>query len=487
MIKNEKQYQLAQRQIKSFERDLDRVRRSAVDDDPIHPLVRKAQLEAIESQIESLRAEVREYERVRAGDRVLVRVESLAQLPTALIQARIASGLSQEGLAERLGMRKQQIQRYEIDDYAGASLATLQRVTEALDVAIHEDVLLPVRGATPQALFQRLEAIGFDRRLVLGRIVPASLRAQLELAPEGEDARAPLAMEVARWVCKVTGLDLAALFESPQTALNAAVVGSARFKTGANVNETRLAAYAIYARHLAELVLTATPNLPRTQMSTDAIAVREAILAAYGTVEFSAILRYAWELGVPVLPLSDPGAFHGATWRISGRDVVVLKQRTRSRARWSIDLLHELRHTAEAPEELERAVVEEVDIASAAKAVQDERTATLFASNVVLGGRAEELAQESVEAAGGSLERLKAVVPAVAERAGVGVGELANYLAFRLSRQGLNWWGAANNLQPDGPDLWQEARDELLRRVDFGVLDAVDRDLLVRALVDPEA
>jgi hypothetical protein len=222
-------------------------------------------------------------------------------------------------------------------------------------------------------------------------------------------------------------------------------------------------------------------------MPTDAIAVRDAILAAYGTVEFSTILRYAWDLGVPVVPLNDPGAFHGATWRIGGRDIVVLKQRTRSRARWSIDLLHELRHTSEAPEEPERAVVEEVDIASAAKVVREERVATLFASDVVLGARAKELAQESVEAAHGSLERLKGEVPAVAERAGVGVGELANYLAFRLSRQGENWWGAANNLQPAGPDPWQEARDELLRWVNFGVLNAVDRDLLVRALADPEA
>jgi transcriptional regulator with XRE-family HTH domain len=484
MIKNEKQYQLTKRAVENFEHELERVEQRAEEDSSIHPLIRRAELAAIESQIATLRSEIREYEQLKAGDRVVLRADSLADLPTVLIQARIAAGLSQEDLAERLGMKKQQIQRYESDDYASASLATLVRVAEALDVGIREDVLLPVAGASAQMLLARLQGIGVDR-VLLGRIVPAPLRARIEHAAPDNGGSARLALEVASWIDRVFGLDLVTLFGPSQPALNAAAVGAARFKVGATVNEVRLAAYAVYARYLAGLVLAASPDLPRVTMPTDPTVVHDAIQSAYGSVDFSSVLRYAWDLGVPVLPLNDPGAFHGATWRIHGRDVVVLKQRTRSRARWSVDLLHELWHTTEEPDHLERSVIEEHDIITAPSS--EERAATTFASHVVLNGRAEELAKVSVRAAGGTLEALKAVVPGVAQRAGVGVGELANYLAFRLSRQGENWWGAASNLQPTGEDPWQEARDELLRRVHFSQLEPTDRGLLIRAMSDPES
>jgi transcriptional regulator with XRE-family HTH domain len=484
MIKNEKQYQFTKRAVENFERELERVAQRDAADSSIHPLIRRAEVAGIESQIATLRSEIREYERLKAGERVVLSANSLADLPIVLVQARIAAGLSQEDLAVRLGMKKQQIQRYEADDYASASLATLIRVAEALGIGIREDALLPVAGASAQKLLSRLQGIGVDRGLVLGRILPASLRARVEQAAPVDGGSASLALEVASWVSRVFGLDLVTLFGSSQPALNAAVVRAARFKVGASVNESRLEAYAVYARYLAELVLFATPRLSRSTMPTDPSVVHDAIQAAYGVVNFSSILRYAWDLGIPVLPLNDPGAFHGATWRINGRDIVVLKQRTKSGARWSIDLLHELWHTTEEPNLQERSVIEEHDITTATS--REERTATRFASNVVLNGQAEDLAQASVQAAGGNLEALKSVVPGIAERAGVGVGELANYLAFRLSRQGENWWGASNNLQPSSRDPWQEARDELIRRVDFSQLEPTDRDLLVRAMSDLE-
>ena len=80
---------------------------------------------------------------------------------------------------------------------------------------------------------------------------------------------------------------------------------------------------------------------------------------------------------------------------------------------------------------------------------EEEIAASQFAGDIVLDGCAEEIAQASVDQARGSVERLKSVVPDVAGRFGVDSGALANYLAFRLSWQGINWWGAAANLQRD--------------------------------------
>ena len=104
----------------------------------------------------------------------------------------------------------------------------------------------------------------------------------------------------------------------------------------------------------------------------------------------------------------------------------------------------------------------------------------------MLAGRAEELAELCVRAAKGGVERLKAAVPRVATRENVPVNALANYMAFRLSLQGINWWGAATNLQVPGPDPWQMARDIFLEQADFERLNEADRNLLLQALSDAE-
>ena len=59
----------------------------------------------------------------------------VAELPTVLIKARIAQGLSQKDLAERIGLKEQQIQRYEATDYASASLNRIKEVVSALGAA----------------------------------------------------------------------------------------------------------------------------------------------------------------------------------------------------------------------------------------------------------------------------------------------------------------------------------------------------------------
>lgn len=72
----------------------------------------------------------------------------------------------------------------------------------------------------------------------------------------------------------------------------------------------------------------------------------------------------------------------------------------------------------------------------------------------------------------------------MAEKEGVEADALANYMAYRLSIQQLDWWGAANNLQKTDPLPWVTARDILLEHVDLSYLNKFDRDLLMRAIDD---
>ena len=111
---------------------LDSLRQRRGEDKNIHPLIAKAQEDAIESQLEDLRIELREYESIKAGGFQRDGLDVVADLPVVLIKARIAQGLSQKDLANRIGLKEQQIQRYEATDYASASLARIQEVAGAL-------------------------------------------------------------------------------------------------------------------------------------------------------------------------------------------------------------------------------------------------------------------------------------------------------------------------------------------------------------------
>ncbi len=485
MIKNERQYRITKAQADKLAHALARAPKRSNKDRQIHPLLQKAQEDALQSQLTDLRAQLADYEALQAGEHTVLELGSLAELPCALIQARIASRLSQRELAERLGLKEQQIQRYEATEYAGASLTRLVEVIRALGINVREDVFLASAGISLTALFKRLNKVGLDRAFVLRKLLPRPLTARLEAEGEAGDTDS-LALQAAATVGRVFGWTPAAIFSSTPLHLSGDVVGAPRFKVTARADARRLSAYTVYAHYLALLMLAATLELPTKPIPTDVGKVRRAVLSTYESITFEHVLQYVWSLGVPVLPLNDPGAFHGACWRVDERNVIVLKQRTRSAARWLIDLLHEFWHIGQEPQRDQLAVIEAGEAAQERRESADERAATQFAGDVVLAGRAEELAELCVHAARGSVERLKAAVPQVATRENVPVDALANYMAFRLSLQGVNWWGAATNLQVAGPDPCQDARDILLERAKFEYLNEVDRNLLLQALSDGE-
>lgn len=140
MITNERQYRITRNWLKRFEEA-----RVGVDgrSAQLAPRARQAFRDAYDSQIGELHEQIAEYEALRLGRIAVLELDSLNQLPEALIRARAAAGLSQEALAVRLGLKKQQIQRYEAARYAGVGLERLQRIVDALGVTIHERIVFP--------------------------------------------------------------------------------------------------------------------------------------------------------------------------------------------------------------------------------------------------------------------------------------------------------------------------------------------------------
>lgn len=132
MIRNTRQYRITKAQAEKFRRALDEFDDRPVAHPRVHPKLIKAQRDAIASQLETLEQEIEEYERLQKSRRRQLDLELVADLPEALVRARIAAGLSQRELAERLGLKEQQIQRYEATKYESASLKRIIEVARAL-------------------------------------------------------------------------------------------------------------------------------------------------------------------------------------------------------------------------------------------------------------------------------------------------------------------------------------------------------------------
>ena len=96
--------------------------------------LKQAEINALKSQIAEIEVELSEYKLLKSGQISFSKTYALEELPHVLVQARIAAGMSQTNLAEKLDMKPQQIQRYEATDYMGASLGRLIEVSRALGV-----------------------------------------------------------------------------------------------------------------------------------------------------------------------------------------------------------------------------------------------------------------------------------------------------------------------------------------------------------------
>ena len=143
MITNERQYRITRKQASNFENAIEEFDRRSVHKEYPHPRLLKAERDALQSQLDDLKVELNEYELLKSGQASTVFVDSLEELAHGLIQARIAANLSQRALAQRLGLKEQQIQRYEADAYASASYRRLCQVARALDLRIESEILLP--------------------------------------------------------------------------------------------------------------------------------------------------------------------------------------------------------------------------------------------------------------------------------------------------------------------------------------------------------
>jgi DNA-directed RNA polymerase specialized sigma subunit len=144
MIKNERQYRITKAEAEKFELSLAKLDETSIQSEEVHPLLLQVKKDALQSYIDSLREEIKDYELLQAGQEPMLEIQSFDELPKSLIKARIAAGLTQKELAARLGLPEQQVQRYEATEYASANLTRVLEVTHALGMKVIEKFLVSV-------------------------------------------------------------------------------------------------------------------------------------------------------------------------------------------------------------------------------------------------------------------------------------------------------------------------------------------------------
>lgn len=138
MITNERQYRITKSRLDGLKKSLESFNFDETLKLIKSPKIVKAQFEMLKSECELLNAQIQDYEILRSGNIEILKASSLTELPSILIKARIAKGLSQKELADRMKIKEQQIQRYEAEEYASANLKRLAEVAKALGISIKE-------------------------------------------------------------------------------------------------------------------------------------------------------------------------------------------------------------------------------------------------------------------------------------------------------------------------------------------------------------
>lgn len=388
-------------------------------------------------------------------------------------------------LAERAGITAQTITRIE-RGHTDVSFATLKKILSAMgyglaDLAIEEEnEEMEIKPLTYTDLVKKVGVAGVDQTL-LRKILPEALVARVA-AIRGHIPEL-LRHEIALYLGKIFNWSENAIWSGHALEMKFSPAQTAYFKTPSVGNIRQIRAYSHYAYYIAEVVTRINNREPAKEYPGDLQEFSQTFYSVYLEFTFEKLLDYAWDMGIAVIPLTDSGIFHGASWNIKGRHVIILKQRVLSHARWMYDLLHELYHVFAHLEEPDTSVVEWEDLNPyATHLAPEELEANAFAEQFVFGTMVSEYVKEVLETANFKMELLKKALTEVADKKNVRADFLANYLAFRLQSGGKNWWATASSFQLNEPSPAAIASKKLYERVSLETLNAIDYNIVTAAI-----
>lgn len=136
MIKNEKQYKISRKKLLTLQEEITHLQT------PVHSLSPAKQL-ILASMIDMkalLEKDIAAYENLISHNISILTSRNIADLPNLIIEYKIASGMTQKEFSEKIGMKEQQLQRYEAEGFSSISFKNLLRIIETigLDIMIQD-------------------------------------------------------------------------------------------------------------------------------------------------------------------------------------------------------------------------------------------------------------------------------------------------------------------------------------------------------------
>lgn len=431
MIKNDLELEITNEKLQGFLSTIE-----LIDMDPtstqLSPKKQEIYLNALKGEVENLQEQIYNYETLKRGVIENFTLNHVKDLPVALISHRISKGYTQLDLANRLGITEEELVRHERNLFEDAAPELVAKIIEQLDIEVPGSLIRIFK----QNLKQVLSVLRRNLRPIYKSLLPDELNEQYNLS----NGYIKLYMNLKR----TFGEQSLKIFSGEDISFEQ--LATVRYKLPKSANAETVYTYTSFASRIARIIST-TINPSNIELPTDSIQFKTNVIEKYKEFNLVSCVNYLWDLGIPVIPLKASGGFHGAFWRFNGINVIILKQKSNSNAKWLFDVLHEYWHATQDPLLSERDVVDITETLLHLNEDQEEIDANNFANGVIFDGRAAELLASCYGLTGKKISHLKNNVIRVAAFNKIDVSSLANLVAYDMSTKNKTWWGAAQNLQ----------------------------------------
>ena len=133
MIKNEKQYKITRNKLAGIQEEIVRIKSGNDEGLPAKEKLILVSLEMMKSQMES---ELAEYDFLKKKRVDHLKARRISDLPSVIIEYKIHSGMTQKEFSKKIGMKEQQLQRYEAEDFRSISFKNLLKILQAIGLEI---------------------------------------------------------------------------------------------------------------------------------------------------------------------------------------------------------------------------------------------------------------------------------------------------------------------------------------------------------------